>query len=329
MLPTADYRRDYSAYSVRTLLGMSDEQLAVADPLAMNLLVAREISSLANLEINQYQALANAWADDLRRRMPVLERDFQDSPQDWDNDIDFFRLGLVAWYVDMVLGIEYREDHKHVKAIRYTNPSDLFANGVIDTRRGTCGNMALVHLAIGRRLGLPVSLACAGAHFFLRYDDGKKCFNIETTRTGGGVFAVPTDEQVKKNNRLPEKAVTCGSDLRAVTPREMLGLFLGLRARYYDNTGRFDLAEPDYLLARSLFPQNRNLYFAQNQISVQQSMDLFEPGERAHPLELLEWLKEVCRIAPWTRKRTVAPGTPRVVKQNPFVHQVVIGEELG
>jgi hypothetical protein len=82
----------------------------------------------------------------------------------------------------------------------------------------------------------------------------------------------------------------------------MLGLFLGLRARHLENTNRMTDAEPDYLLARYLFPTNRCLYIAQNQTSVQCSMDLFEPHEKGHPMELAHWLQDVVRIAPWTRK---------------------------
>jgi len=35
-------------------------------------------------------------------------------------------------YVDRELGIGYREDQKDLKAVAYTDPSDLFLNGVMD-----------------------------------------------------------------------------------------------------------------------------------------------------------------------------------------------------
>jgi hypothetical protein len=137
-----------------------------------------------------------------------------------------------------------------------------------------------------------------------RYDDGKKTFNVEVSARGDGFgFSSPTDEWFLEQDNLPKRAVGCGSDLRAVTSREMLGLFLGLRARHFDNTHRFAEAEPDYLLARYLFPKNRNLYIHQNRISVQCSMNLFEPHEKGHPVELAQWLREVVYVAPWTRKR--------------------------
>lgn len=125
--------------------------------------------------------------------------------------------------------------------------------------------------------------------------------NIETTDTGRGGFSSQTDEFILAKHKVAPKAQTCGSDLRAVTPHEMLGLFLGDRARHFENTDRWDEAERDYLLARHLFPKNRSLYIAQNQVSVQQSMKLFEPDEKGHPVEVADWLRQVVHVAPWTR----------------------------
>jgi hypothetical protein len=206
-----------------------------------------------------------------------------------------------------VLNIRYREDQRNLTRVLYTDPSDLFLNGVIDTRRGTCGNMATLHVALCWRLGWPVSLACVGSHFICRFDDGEVTHNIEATKNGGGGFHSHPDDYYLKEHQLPHKAITCGSDLRAVSPREMLGLFFGLRARHLENTDRHVEAEPDYLLARYLFPRNRNLYVAQNQTSIQCSMDLLEPGEKGHPAELLTWLQDVVAMAGCKRTEFLQP----------------------
>jgi hypothetical protein len=216
-------------------------------------------------------------------------------------------MGLICWHVDIVLGIAYREDQRNVTSILYTNASDLFLNGVMDTRRGTCGNLATLHVVIGRRIGLPVSLTCAGSHYLCRFDDGNKTINIEATETGHGGFASPTDQEALEKNQLPPIAKTCGSDLRAVTPREMLGLFVGLRARHLQNTNRMAEAERDYLLARYLFPQNRQLHFSLNQTSVLCSLDRFEPGEKGHPSELAVRLQQLVECAPWNHKSIHTP----------------------
>jgi hypothetical protein len=204
--------------------------------------------------------------------------------------------------VDEVLGIRYREDQRDAAAVAYTDPGDLFLHGVMDSRRGTCANMAALHVALGWRLRWPVSLACVASHLICRYDDGKVTHNIEATKNGRGGFHSHPDDYYLRQHRLPAKAVACGSDLRALKPRELLGVFVGFRGRHHDDTGRPDLAEPDYLLARHLFPLSRYLHFAQVMASVQNGMNLFEPDERGHPAELAVWLREVADAAPWTRQ---------------------------
>ncbi len=268
----------------------------------MNLLVAREIPSLAHLDIAAYKRTADKWATEIKRGLREVEGEFHKTPQDWKNDLHFFRLGYLCWYVDEQLGIRYREDQRDLKKVLYTDPCDLFLNGVMDTRRGTCGNMAALHVALGWRLRWPVSLACVDCHFICRYDDGKVTHNIEATKTGGGGFHSHPDDYYLKHYRLPPKAIHCGSDLRALTPRELLGVFVGLRGRHYEDTDRFALAESDWLLARYLFPRNRHLHSVQIMASVQNGMELFEPDEPGHVVETARWLQEVVRQAPWERQ---------------------------
>ncbi|MDQ3330266.1 MAG: hypothetical protein M3552_06400 [Planctomycetota bacterium] len=78
------------------LLSLSDEEFAAVDPLVMNLLVAKGIPSQADLDIERYRRMADLWAIDIARRLPQLEQEFHATPQDWNNDIDEFRLGIVC-----------------------------------------------------------------------------------------------------------------------------------------------------------------------------------------------------------------------------------------
>jgi hypothetical protein len=274
-----------------SLLSLNDEELARVDPLVMNLLVAKGIPKLEELCIGDYVATVDAWVADLAKQIPGHEAEFVKSPQDWKNDHALFKLGLISWYLDIVLGIAYKEDQRELKTIKYTNPNDLFLNGIIDTHRGTCGNMAALYVAMAWRLGWPVSLACAGHHLIARYEDGCTTHNIEATNTGLGGFSTPPDQYYIDEYYLPEKALTCGSDLKFLTPREMLGVFVGLRARHFDNTGHQPETERDYLLARYLFPNNRILHRGQINSSLEQSLERFEPQEDGSPESLLVWLQ--------------------------------------
>jgi hypothetical protein len=243
----------------RSLAWLSVSKLEGADPLEMNLLVAKRIPCLANLDVSRYQLLADDWASKIRKALPMAEIEFRKTPNDWRNDIHFFRLGFLCWFIDEALGIRYREDQKGLDQVFYTDPSDLFLHGVMYTRHGTCANMPTLHVALAWRLGWPVSLACAWAHLISRYEDGKNVYNIEATNSGRGGFHSHPDEYYQRKYCLSKEAIRTGSDLSCVTPKQMLGLFIGFRARYWADTGHLDLASADYLQARALFPENRYL----------------------------------------------------------------------
>ena len=151
--------------------------------------------------------------------------------------------------------------------------------------------MASLHVVLAWRLGWPLHLACAGPHIFCRYDDGEVIHNIECTNNSQGGFQSHPNEHYQDSRGVPDVAIECGSDLRALTPRQMLGLFVGLRGRHREDTGLMAEAETDYLLARTLFPENRRLYMAQVGVSVQLSDRRFHEGEAGHYTGLARWLR--------------------------------------
>lgn len=275
----------------RHILGSTNVELARFDPVGLNLWIASGVPQLADLDIAHYQRVVDGYAKDVTAWIKHFEPQFHENPSAWQNDLHFFGLGILCRYIEEKLGIAYKEDQKHAKSVRYTNPSDLFLNGVIDTKRGTCGNMAALQLAIGWRLGWPVSLACAWTHLFMRYDNGLVQYNVEATRTGFGGMSAPPNEYYVKEFNLPPEAVQTGSDLRAVTPREMLGIFVGLRARHFRDIGDMVRAESDYSLARWLFPKNRSLYTEAMGVSVLRGMSLFHINDYGSPYNLAEWIR--------------------------------------
>jgi hypothetical protein len=285
-------RHGCSVTDYRELLALDNGALSHVDPLLVNLLVAKSIPALSHLNIQAYQRRANYWGEQIRARLPNLEREFHDSPHEWKNDIRFFRLGVVCGFVEHDLGVAYHEDQRTATQILYTNPADLFLNGVMDERRGTCGNMAALHFALGWRMGWPVSLACAGSHYLLRFDDGQVSHNIEATQAGYGGFKSDPDDELMRNFQLPPIAVQCGSDLRALTAREVLGAFIGLRARHMRDTGRLTEALSDYTLARWLYPSSRRLYIDAMLLTLKQSWSLFVNGETGSARSVFNLLLE-------------------------------------
>lgn len=284
------WRRDYAGVTTDHLLALTDQQLAAVDPLAMNLIVAREIPSLARLDLNEYQDTVNRWALEFATNcLPNWQFAFHNDPDRYFGDARFFSVAMLCHYLFENVGISYIEEQRDQRPRHYTNPSDLFLNGLIDSLRGTCGNMPALALAMGWRIGWPVSLACARDHFLLRYDDGDVTFNMEVATTLAYGYWSPTDEEIIDEKRLPPAALACGSDLRALTPRERLSVFVGLRARHYKNLAEIErnrdwlrLAERDYLLARWLFPAHRGHHTVLAHLSACLSEERFDSCEGGH-----------------------------------------------
>jgi hypothetical protein len=85
-----DWHRDYSKTTLGELVGMTDEELATVDPLAMNLIVAKGVPALADLEIWRYQEIVNALTWDFSQRcLPQWEPHFHLAPEAWRNDARF------------------------------------------------------------------------------------------------------------------------------------------------------------------------------------------------------------------------------------------------
>ena len=244
---------------LESLASLSALQISQIDPLRLNLAVARGCPACRELEVDCFAAVVDDWANQVRQLLPSAEAEFRHRPSDWKDDLDFFRLGLLCWFLDEVQGIRYRDDHREKEQVVYTDPGDLFLYGLIQTRQGTCATMPTLHVALGWRLGWPVALAVAGWHVLCRYDDGTKTHNIEATRTGGGGFHSHPDHEYRERYGISERDVASGSDLTALDARRMLGLFVGFRARYWQDVGQFEQARNDYDLARSLFPNSRLL----------------------------------------------------------------------
>ncbi|MBT3199461.1 MAG: hypothetical protein HN350_06050 [Phycisphaerales bacterium] len=282
---------DINGRTVAQLIALPDTELEKVDIVEMNIAVAREIPGLEKLDYTAYRKTVDAWADQFSRWLPTTEHAFRENPTKYKNDINFFRIGMLAQFLDQQIGVAYVESQKRgVKEVWYTNPGHLLLHGLIDTKRGTCATMPALHVAIARRLGWPVALACVKSHYVSRYDDGKIAYNIESTDTGKGGFAAGSNSDYMKSEGISSKAVSCGSDLRKLTAREMLGVFIQSRGRHLSDTKKPIDAAADYALAHTLFPKSRKIYANLAGCLVPVGEKLFTPDERGHPYSLGAYL---------------------------------------
>jgi len=80
------------------------------------------------------------------------------------------------------------------------DPNDLFLHTVLDKKKGYCLSLSVLYLSLAERLGLPLYGVVVPGHFFVRYDDGRMRFNIETTSRGG----TASDAHYVKKFKVPE-----------------------------------------------------------------------------------------------------------------------------
>jgi hypothetical protein len=279
--------------SVWDYLALSSKELERADLIALNLAAARGIRSLHDLDVPRYLDIVDEWTADFARRLPAAESYFwKMGPEKWKNDIRFYRIGMLQLFLGNVIGIRYSEEEKRSKEVRYTDPSSLFLNGLIDTKIGTCANMATLHVAISRRMGWPVSLALVNIHQLSRFDDGQVVYNIESSDADPNSFSAGSDEEYIKRFNLSKKAIECGANLRRLTAREMMGVFIAGRARHYQDIGELHLQDLDCCLARHLLPNHRPLYTLAMAPFLERGKTIFDPDEHGHPARLH---RELCR----------------------------------
>ena len=98
--------------SVAQLISLSDTELEKVDIVEMNIAVARELPGLEKLDYTAYRKKVDAWADQFRQWLPTTEHAFRENPAKYKNDINFFRIGMLAQFMDKHVGVGYVESQK-------------------------------------------------------------------------------------------------------------------------------------------------------------------------------------------------------------------------
>ncbi len=118
-----------------------------------------------------------------------------------------------------------------------SDPNDLFLHTVLDEKHGYCLSLSILYLSLAERLGIPLYGVVVPGHFFVRYDDGRKRFNIETTSEGGSA----PDEHYINRFKVPE-----GNNdsiyMKNLNKIQTLGCFFNNLGNSYDEVGNKESA---------------------------------------------------------------------------------------
>lgn len=145
---------------------------------------------------------------------------------------------------------QYLFENLHFSAVANAdNPDDLFLHTVLERKRGYCLSLSMLYLAIGERLGLPLYGVVVPGHFFVRYDDGKRTVNIETTSIG----ALVDDAYYFEKFKPPKQPNTLY--MKNLTPKQTLGCFFNNLSNSFNRIGDADSAFHAAQTAVTLAPQ--------------------------------------------------------------------------
>ena len=118
------------------------------------------------------------------------------------------------------------------------DPLDLFLDSVVDRRQGYCLSLSILYLSLAERLNLPIYGVVVPGHFFVRYDDGKTRFNIETTSDGVSPPDSHYIEKFKITGKEPDSAY-----LKNLTKVQTLGCLFNNLGNLYQEANNVNAAQ--------------------------------------------------------------------------------------
>lgn len=269
------------------LLTMTPGQLESVDIALMNLLCAQGLPGAEELEIGEYLASLEKYAERVRNWTDQSLYDFRQRPQEFRNSEAFFRVLLLISVLQKDFGIHYND--RGERNVDFSNSKNVFIHGMIDDNNGgTCASMPVLYVAVGRRLGYPMKLVLAKTHIFARWEspDGKERFNIEGTRDR---FSDHPDSYYRNwPYPISDTELENGWYLKSLRPIDELAVFLQNRAHCLLDNGRISEAQIAFAWAHHLAPHDplgiMRLVDAVNMEATRmtpQGLAVFENGEAA------------------------------------------------
>ena len=133
--------------------------------------------------------------------------------------------------------------------------NNMFINGYLATKTGSCITMPMLYILIGEKLGWPIYPATAPRHYFARYITDEFTtinseLNIETT-CGGGIYP---DEALIEDMSIPEKAIKNGVYMKTLTKKEYIASLVSMSANKFAEGGNFERARYLYELSLKYYP---------------------------------------------------------------------------
>ncbi len=217
------------------LCELSDSALYLCDIALMNLLCAEGLRGSENLNVKDCLEKLDGIAKYVKGDTERNFHKFKEKPGDYNNSEGYFRIMMMVTVLQQDLGVHYNPDRRQIPGTPiqpnqqfFANSQDVFIHGLaLKNGTGTCSSMPVFYVAVGRRLGYPLKLVKAKGHLFVRWEEGERSFNVESTSIGFISFQddyyrtwpAPFTPEEEQSERY----------LKAMTPAQELAVFLSIR----------------------------------------------------------------------------------------------------
>jgi hypothetical protein len=259
--------------TLAALLALPTNQLENVDIARIDLLCAEGLPGAKDLDIEKCVETLDGWARYVKSETEANYHRFVEHPENFKNSLGRYRMAVMAAVLCQDLRVQYNpkrekelfehdfftqgEPYGEAERSFFSDSSDIFLHGLLsDKRYGTCASLPYLYVAVGRRLGYPVSIAQTHVHGYVYYDEGDgKHFNVEATENRG--FVTPSDDDYKHPiwgaPSSPEYFEKRGL-LRPLSNTESLAHILAERAAVFRSEGRHDDEAKTWAIAARYFP---------------------------------------------------------------------------
>lgn len=239
-------------FTLNKLLSLPESDIGRLGIAKVNLLCASGLPDTEDLDISVGLERLEAWAEHVRNETDRHLYRFRQSPADYDNSEAYFRVLVMVTVLQQDCGVRYNPNSIDKKL--FLDSADAFMHGLLLGKGGTCTNIPVLYVAVGRYLGYPMHLCVAKGHFFCRWQgsDGGERFNIETTNQGLNTFS--DDYYMHWPNEISPDEVRLGHYLHNLKPNQELAHFMTTRGHCLEDRGHLAMAIEAYRHANRLSP---------------------------------------------------------------------------
>lgn len=232
------------------------------DVAMLNIVAAEGLPGAESVDTNACMALLDRWTDLVRSVTDQNMHRFRENPAEYNKSLAYYKTGMLMTVLAQDIGVKYNMALIESGAMSeptfrfFADSRDIFIHGVLSDRKtGTCANLPVLVVAIGRRLGYPLKLVTTAAHQFCRWDDGVEYQNFEFNQTG--VVNEPDSHYMTFPHPITLDMMNEEGFLRSMTPRDEVASVLIERALCLLQNKRYGEAKDALMRVRQLRPSSK------------------------------------------------------------------------